>query len=251
MLNKESIKIKGYMPKIIAHRGASAYVPENTIQAIELSKKLGAKCVELDVCLTKYNEPVIIHDNNLKRTANVKGYVSSYSFKELLSFDVGSWFDEKFHDFKIPHFTEVINVLNEIDLDVNLELKPFRGNDKELVGVVLDVVNKMWPKNKKLPLLSSFSIDSLKYVKDMNDNIPLGFLVTSWCEGYNFWYDKLNCSTLHINFKNLKKKVMDELIESKKHVYAYTVNDTEKALELFRIGVSGIFTDYPDLLEKQ
>lgn len=62
------------MTKIFAHRGASAYAPENTLAAFDLAQRLGADGIELDVQLTKDGEVVVIHDETIDRTGTGKGH---------------------------------------------------------------------------------------------------------------------------------------------------------------------------------
>ncbi|MEJ2748304.1 MAG: glycerophosphodiester phosphodiesterase family protein, partial [Anaerolineae bacterium] len=76
-------------PLIVAHRGASAYAPENTLAAFERAAELGADGIELDVQLSKDGRLVIIHDFDTARTTNGQGKVSDLTLAELQSFDAG------------------------------------------------------------------------------------------------------------------------------------------------------------------
>lgn len=77
---------------VIAHRGASAYAPENTLPAFELAVKQGADAFELDVRLSRDGAPVVIHDATLDRTTNLKGPVRGHTLVELRQADAGRWF---------------------------------------------------------------------------------------------------------------------------------------------------------------
>jgi glycerophosphoryl diester phosphodiesterase len=81
-------------PLIIAHRGASAVAPENTIAAFRRAIEVGADGVEFDVRLARDGVPVVIHDSTLERTAGLKRGVSDLTSEELSQIDVGSWFYE-------------------------------------------------------------------------------------------------------------------------------------------------------------
>ena len=78
--------------RIIAHRGASGYAPENTLAAFRLAEKMGAKEVELDVWLTRDNHIVICHDGNLDRYGYPGSHAKELNLDELLALDMGSWF---------------------------------------------------------------------------------------------------------------------------------------------------------------
>ena len=79
--------------EIVAHRGASADAPENTLASVKLAWKQHADAVEIDVYLTRDGKIVVIHDKNTKRTTGVDALVVRKSLKELRSLDAGSWKD--------------------------------------------------------------------------------------------------------------------------------------------------------------
>ena len=80
----------------IAHRGASAIAPENTIASMILAKRFGSIWVEVDVRLSKDMEVVVFHDENLLRLAKINQLVIEKNYKELKNYDVGLWFDKSF-----------------------------------------------------------------------------------------------------------------------------------------------------------
>jgi len=77
----------------VAHRGASAYAPENTRAAFDLAIKMGSSMIETDVQRTRDGELVLIHDDLVDRTSNGSGPVADHTLDELGQLDVGSWFD--------------------------------------------------------------------------------------------------------------------------------------------------------------
>ncbi|MFZ0661211.1 MAG: glycerophosphodiester phosphodiesterase family protein, partial [Acidobacteriaceae bacterium] len=79
-------------PLVIAHRGASANAPENTMPAFEAAWAAGCGWVEADVQPTMDNVPVLLHDQDLDRTTTGKGPVRSWSSRDVQSLDAGSWF---------------------------------------------------------------------------------------------------------------------------------------------------------------
>ena len=107
---------------IIAHRGASAYYPENTLVSFEGAMALGADMVELDVQLTSDGEVVVFHDEKITRCTDGRGRIADHSLAELKKLDAGSWFDKKFQGEKIPTLAEVLNVCKN-KIAVNIEIK--------------------------------------------------------------------------------------------------------------------------------
>src|SRR4029077_18254279 len=80
--------------RIIAHRGASSYAPENTIAAFDLALQMGVSHLELDVHLTRDDHLVLIHDATVDRTTNATGPVASQTLAALQTLDAGAWFGE-------------------------------------------------------------------------------------------------------------------------------------------------------------
>ena len=98
-------------PEIIAHRGASADAPENTLAAIQLAWQYGADAAEIDVMLTADGQLVTIHDETTLRTGGVDWVVKDRTLAELKTLDVGSWKSPQFADERIPTLAEVLEIV--------------------------------------------------------------------------------------------------------------------------------------------
>ncbi len=114
----------------IAHRGARAYAPENTLQSFKKAIDMGANAIELDVHLTKDHKMVVHHDDILTRCTNVQSsyfpdvesdnyYLSNYTLEEIRSLDAGSWFVEQFQLSLKGRSTE--DYLNQLTVDERKE----------------------------------------------------------------------------------------------------------------------------------
>jgi glycerophosphoryl diester phosphodiesterase len=114
--------------QLIAHRGASAYAPEHTLDAYRLAIEQKADFVEQDLAVTKDGVLVCIHDLTLDRTTNVeevfpdrstpgpggsgrRWLVADFTLAEIKQLDAGSWFDPKFAGARVPTFQEAIGVV--------------------------------------------------------------------------------------------------------------------------------------------
>ena len=75
---------------VIAHRGASAYAPENTLAALDLALQMGCRHLELDVDLTRDGHIVVMHDETVDRTTNGTGPVGNHTLAELRALDAGA-----------------------------------------------------------------------------------------------------------------------------------------------------------------
>lgn len=125
------------MPGIIAHRGASAYAPENTLAAFRLADELEADWFELDCTLTRDGQVLVIHDDKVDRTTTGKGEVRTLSLEEVKRFDAGGWKDPKFAGERLPTLAEALD-LAKGRIGVYIEIKN-SADDEELMARILDV----------------------------------------------------------------------------------------------------------------
>ena len=117
-------------PLIIGHRGASAVAPENTMAAFRKAIEVGADGIEFDVRLTNDGVPVVIHDDNLRRTNGRPERITDLSAQELRGIDVGTWFSisrglaaNQFKDEPVPTLEELLQEFSTHDVVLYLELK--------------------------------------------------------------------------------------------------------------------------------
>ncbi|PKM93852.1 MAG: glycerophosphodiester phosphodiesterase [Firmicutes bacterium HGW-Firmicutes-1] len=239
---------KGGNIMIIGHKGTAVYAPENTISAINKAIEMGLNHVEIDVQLSKDEEVVVIHDYTLDRTTNGKGAVRNTTLADMKCLSAGGWFGEAYEDEKIPTLDEVLCVLPE-DVTLNVEIKNIareRGNIEERV---LELIEKH--KIQDQVIISSFDHVSLKKVRTMNETIRIGVLI------YAYWLDpwsqlevsRLKPYSIHPAIEYLDKEFV---IEAKKRGYAifpYTVNSREEYSYCIELGVDGVFSDYPNLVD--
>ena len=84
------------LPRVIGHRGACEYAPENTLASMTRAHELGVEWVEFDVCLTKDGQAVILHDPTVNRTTNGRGAIDELTYQQVRTLDAGAWFSEEF-----------------------------------------------------------------------------------------------------------------------------------------------------------
>jgi glycerophosphoryl diester phosphodiesterase len=111
-------------PRVVAHRGAESVRPENTIEAFEVARSLGADAIEFDVHRTSDGVFVVHHDFLLDRTTSGRGLVSEHDVASVRSLDAGSWFAAEFAGLRVPLLEEVLS-LASLDFELELELKGF------------------------------------------------------------------------------------------------------------------------------
>lgn len=233
---------------LIAHRGACAYFPENTLEAFQGAHEMGATWVETDVMLTKDGVPIMFHDEHLERMTGQKQYIADSTFDELKDIDVGSWFAPQFTNVHIPTLEECLHLLLNLDMSINLEIKPTPKQDKPTAEKAMEVVlREKFPKEKMI--VSSFSLTSMETAYDMAPDYYHAFIAdelpsleVALASGIP-WY------SVHLDKKLVSTQLVRDLKAHGYHVLAYTVNDPAKGQTLFNQGVTAIFTDDPHLFK--
>ena len=150
-------------PLIIAHRGASAFAPENTMAAFRLAIEQGAHGIEFDVRLSKDGQPVVIHDATLERTGRLKAKVGELTGAELASVDIGTWFDTthpakadpKFRNETVPSLAGTLEALKSYRGLIYIELKCKESEVERLARSVCELISGS-------PLLPQIIVKSFK-----------------------------------------------------------------------------------------
>lgn len=233
--------LKVTLPKIIGHRGACGYAPENTLKSFRLAKQLGASMVEFDVCLSQDNIPVVMHDERIDRTTSGQGLVRELKCATLQTFDAGE-------GEKIPTLEETMRCLAEENLTANVEIKPCSGYEEEMAD---NLIQTLTPWAQKVPfVISSFSPAILKQLKEKAPEFTVAALFYSLPRNWGSHISSLDCISVNLHYLTLLDHAPKETIESIHQqgykVLCYTVNDLHIAEKLFSLGVDGIFTNYID-----
>lgn len=196
---------------LIAHRGASGYAPEHTLEAYRLAIKQGADFVEPDLQITKDGVLVCLHDLTLERTTNVRQlfpdryreeargdigvrhwYVSDFTLKEIKQLDAGSWFGEKFKGAQVPTFQEMIDeVRGKAGIYPETkgpEVYGSRGFDMEqllIAELKKNGLDQPGADSKTPVIIQSFSDESLRKLKqELKTKLPLVLLIENEAKGW-------------------------------------------------------------------
>ncbi|NMA95372.1 MAG: glycerophosphodiester phosphodiesterase [Clostridiales bacterium] len=232
------------MPRIIAHRGASAHAPENTMPAFELAIEMGAEGIELDVHLSKDNEVVVIHDATINRTSDGEGIVKDMTLEELRKFDFGKWFGDEFEGTHIPALKEVLELLKDWDGLLNIEIK---GHIEIYAGIEQRVIDLIEAYNMKdNVIISAFNHFYLRNIKNIDPDIKIGLLygvglVEPWLYAKN-----IGAEALHPSYHAIDSELIDGCRKSNVILNPYTIDEIEDIRRMIDLGVDGIITDYPD-----
>ncbi len=247
-------KSSGYVglhrPTIFAHRGASAYAPENTLSAFKLAIEQQADAIELDAQLTCDGQVVVMHDSSVDRTTNGIGRVNRFTLAELQRMDAGSRFNDTFEGEKVPSLAQVFEGLGDqvfIDVEVKNYASPLDDLPIQVVGLV-----RQYGLEQSV-LFSSFNPLALLRIHRTLPKAPLGLLTIRGRKGAllrSALGRLIPHQALHPAWMNTTPALVRNNHRHGYRVHPYTVNDPDTMRALFTIGVDGIFTNDPLLAHK-
>ena len=232
---------------IYAHRGASAYAPENTLVAFDLAAQMGADGVELDVHFTKDGKVVVIHDPTLDRTSNGQGAILDYTYDELLAFDFGYKFYGERRGVKLPLLSEVYELLSPTGMTVNVEIKASDPN----ICVACHEIAKQYGMESKV-IYSCF--DHLQLLK-MKEVAPDAFVAPLYAINLlSPWDYCVNMSAKAAHPRQNQIRLFPEYVEEchKRgvRVHPWTVNSEDDMRFLIEAGCDALITNYPDVAKR-
>ncbi len=234
-------------PLILAHRGASAHAPENTLAAFELALDQGAHGVELDAKLSADGEVVVIHDESLERTTHNQGRVSQLDLTALRKLDAGSFFSDQFKGEKIPTLAEVFEMIGRRAI-INVELTNYKTPRDGLADRVCELVQRFGLQDRVL--FSSFLSSNLTRTRSLLPGTPRGLLALGgwigwWARSFGFNFG--DYQALHPGLRDATPQQVARVHRLKRRVHVWTVNAAEDMRRLIDWGVDGIITDDPKL----
>lgn len=216
----------------IAHRGASAYEPENTLRSFERAIELKADMIELDVRQTIDGHLVVIHDKTVDRTTDAQGPVSLKTLSEIKELNAGN-------GERIPTLNEVLD-LGRGRTKFVLEIKENGIEDK-----VVDVIsrNELFDE----AFVVSFKSNRLKMIKQLEPKIKTGLIIFASLDpvrlAKNCGADVVAPFRWFVTSGLVKRAKNNDLL-----TFTWTVDETIKANKLKEAGVSGIVTNKPDII---
>jgi glycerophosphoryl diester phosphodiesterase len=238
-------------PTVFAHRGSSAYAPENTLAAFELAFEQGADGIELDAKLSADGQVVVIHDDTVDRTTDGTGRVKSLTLAEIKRLDAGSKFPPKFMPQKIPILEEVFRAVGD-KLFINVEVTNYASPLDDLPERVATLIKEFHLESSVI--ISSFNFIALCKIRALLTELPLGLLTFSGTTKALYrakivrWNPLL---ALHPPVGETTPELVRAIQSKGSRVHVYTVNQPQEMQRMFEMGVDGIFTDDPILALKE
>ena len=226
----------------IAHRGASAYAPENTFAAFDLALALGAQHLELDVRASADGYVVVLHDGTLNRTTSGSGPVGERTLAALMALDAGSWFDGRYAGERIPVFRDVLGrYAGRAHLHVEIKCR-----DVGFSGRVVDEIRGCGAMGHVT--VTAFDLETLTEVRDCSGELPTGWLVREVTEDVVAAAKRLCVAQLCPKSPGLTPELVRYLHREGFTVRAWGVTSEEVMREVVRAGADGMTVNYPDVL---
>lgn len=229
--------------KIFAHRGDSGAAPENTIPAFEKAVAGGADGVEFDVQATRDGELVVIHDENLRRTAQRDAEVGNTALKDLRELDAGSWFGPEFRGARVPLLAEVLELFRPTAITLNIELKTRVAPYPGLVPGVVRQVRDMGLGERVM--FSSFNHHSLAEARAAAPELACAVLAYEHLLEPWEYVARHGFQALHPTSHAVTETLVAECHARGLAVRAWIVDDVDEAGRLTAMGVDGIITNQP------
>jgi glycerophosphoryl diester phosphodiesterase len=224
----------------IAHRGASAVMPENTVAAFDEAIRLGAAAVEFDLRLSADGHMIVLHDETLDRTTSGKGPVAQMEKFDLFRLDAGSWMHPRFTGLRIPTLDEALRAIAPAALPV-IELKA--AVDPHAYIAALDRHGL-----RDAAVTISFEPDWIAGVKTRHPGAITGLLADQWRGSEIRACQRLRCGVLVLSLDVINLERVEEALDAGLEVWCYTANDIAVIAACAAMGITGIITDRPDLI---
>ncbi len=229
---------------VIAHRGASADFPENTIPAFSAAVDVGADLVELDYYHAKDQVPIVFHDKTLDRTTDAQKQlgtekipVSSLSLDQLQELDAGSWFADRFAGTRIPTLRDALSTIQK----GSTTLIERKDGDAATCVDLLQELNLL-----EQVVVQSFDWKYLRNCHQRDSRLVLGALGDK-----ELTSDRISeaaatgARVVGWNHEDLDTAAIQRAHDQGLRVWAFTVNEEAKARQLIASGIDGLITDRP------
>ena len=222
------------LPRVIGHRGAMAYAPENTLESFREARRRGATWVEIDVKLTADGVPIVMHDDSLARTMGIDRLVAETPRAELPE--------------AVPTFEQAIACFRELGLGCNVEIKPCEGREAETAQIAVEMLRRVWPTALPAPLLSSFKDASLKAAQDRAPEFARALLVSELGDDWQARAEAVGAAGMNVGRRKLTAAGAVAIKRAGYALSVWTVNDPDEARALVGMGADCIITDAPDVI---
>lgn len=249
------------MIKIHAHRGASGYMPENTLLSFKMAVDLGSNGIECDIHRTADGHLLVCHDATIDRTSDGTGAIKDMTLEEIQRHD----FTKKFYGMNpfatAPTLQQMLDVVKDMD-PINIEIKEFAGHEAEVFDLFHGILAEYGCIERVI--VSSFNVTLLRRLKEAYSDFKTGYLYHPMIEKFMKSSAapapfelfpaaeavktalEQHCDAIHPPIDVLDQATVDDAHAHGLQVNVWTCNTLEQVRKSIALDVDGIITNYPD-----
>ncbi|MEV4468002.1 glycerophosphodiester phosphodiesterase [Nonomuraea salmonea] len=238
----------------VAHRGASAYAPENTVSALHLAADQGADMFEVDVQETKDHHLVLMHDTTLTRTTDAERRfpglspwnVGDLTLAQIRELDAGSWLSGEYTGEPVPTLAEALEEMRGAGVGLLLEVKSPHLYPGIEARIAAELRRHSWWLAPGRLVVQSFDWDSMRRFERLLPQVPIGLLgtpSTSELRGLASFADQINPP-----YGELTAAYVRRVHQLGMDVLTWTVDDPDTMRRMLTYQVDGIISNKPDVL---
>jgi glycerophosphoryl diester phosphodiesterase len=228
--------------QVIAHRGAAGRAPENTMASMRAAIEDNADWLEIDVQETADGEIVVLHDRDFMKLSGVKLQIWDGALADVLEIDVGSWFAPEFADQRVPRLSEVLQLAHG-KCGVIIELK-YYGHDVQLEERVIELVEQADMVDNVM--IMSLEYQGIRKVRALRPDWTVGLLAAQAAGNLT----RLDVDFLAVSSALLSPQLVLSASNAGQEVFVWTLNDSFNINRAISMGVNGIITDEPALVNE-
>ena len=242
---------------IVAHRGASARCPENTLAAVQTAIDLGADAVEVDVRLTADGAPVVLHDASLARTTDARHRlpglapwnVSTLTLAQVRSVSAGAWWSAAYECEQVPRLAEVLDLLTGTGTGLVLEIKApqvHRGIERAVAAELRRAAGfSTTERDGSRLVVQCFDTAGVRRLRTQLPDVTIGLLghppISRLAQVAQF-ADEVNPP-----YPTVDADYVDAVHAVGLTTRVFTVNDPDEIRRIAKLGVDAVITDVPDV----
>jgi glycerophosphoryl diester phosphodiesterase len=245
-------------PLIVAHRGASALAPENTLAAFRRAIEDGAEGIEFDVRMTKDNVPVVFHDAALGRVSSEHGLVKQFTAAELQKIDIGSWFnlhkperaDESFSAETVSTLAQTLDFLRDFKGLIYVEIKCRETEIEQISEAACEIITN----SPLLPqiIVKSFQLEVIPTVRRLCPQVQTAALFAPKImtilrkeKRLVSIADELGADQISIHYSLATRKLMKYAETRNLPVTIWTADNPIWVRRAVELGIGAIITNNP------
>lgn len=241
------------MTLVVAHRGAAAEAPENTMPAFQLAVEMGADAIEVDVHLTADGKLALIHDETLDRTTNLTGAVAGRTLAQIRRADAGYHFEAADGSFpfrgkklRVPTLAEVLDWLPD-GIGLVVEVKA-----RAATAATVEALRTSKVRAGGAVSLISFDEGAIDEAHRLDPDLPTGYLLVPFQSAepaltYAVEHGHVAILPWEVDLGLDPAPLLALARAYGRQVGCYVVNDPERMQQLAALGLWGFVTDVPSV----